>query len=112
MEEVIQKFKQGEFEKSGGRIKAVEKDVYRQGTISEDVDFVMAATDDCEVNEGIFRECRHRELLVNVITDKEKCNFHFPAVVKKENVIIGIASGGENHGKVSEIAAKLRDMDL
>ena len=78
MEEVIQKFKQG----------------------------------DCEVNEGIFRECRHRELLVNVITDKEKCNFHFPAVVKKENVIIGIASGGENHGKVSEIAAKLRDMDL
>ena len=50
MEEVIQKFKQGEFEKSGGRIKAVEKDVYRQGTISEDVDFVMAATDDCEVN--------------------------------------------------------------
>ena len=49
---------------------------------------------------------------MNVITDKEKCNFHFPAVVKKENVIIGIASGGENHGKVSEIAAKLRDMDL
>ena len=112
MEEVIEKFKHREFEKSGGRIKAVEKDVYRQGTISEDVDFVMAATDDCEVNEGIFRECRHRELLVYVITDKEKCNFHFPAVVKKENVIIGIASGGENHGKVSEIAAKLRDMDL
>ena len=43
-----------EFEKSGGRIKAVEKDVYRQGTISEDVDFVMAATDDCEVYPRSF----------------------------------------------------------
>lgn len=112
MEEVLQRCKMGEFEKSGGKVKGVKKDVYRQGTISEDVDFVMAATNDPEVNEKIFRECRHRELLVNVITDKEKCNFHFPAVVEKDNVIIGIASGGENHGKVSEIAAKLRDMDL
>lgn len=112
MEEVLQRCKMGEFEKSGGKIKAVEKDVYRQGTISEEMDFVMAATNDSQVNEQIFRECRHRELLVNVITDKEKCNFHFPAVVEKDHVIIGIASGGENHGKVSEIAAKLRDMDL
>lgn len=112
MVEVLQKYRMGEFEKSGGKIKEVKEEVYRQGTISEDVDFVMAATNDSQVNEGIFRECRHRELLVNVITDKEKCNFHFPAVVEKENVVIGIASGGENHGKVSEIAAKLREMDL
>ena len=112
MEEVLEKYRRGEFEKSGGKIAAVEKDVYRQGTIRENVDFVLAATDDSEENERIFRECRHRELLVNVASDKEKCNFHFPAIVETEDVIIGIASGGENHGKVSETAEKLREMLL
>ena len=109
MEEVIEKYHRGEYDLSGGKITAVEKDVYRQGTISEDVDFVLAATNDSEVNERIFRECRHRELLVNVSSDKEKCNFHFPAIVETEDVIIGIASGGEDHAKVRETAEKLRE---
>lgn len=112
MEAVLEKYQRGEFEKAGGKIAGVEKDVYHQGTIRENVDFVLAATDDSEVNERIFRECRHRELLVNVASDKEKCNFHFPAIVETEDVIIGIASGGEDHAKVSETAEKLREMLL
>lgn len=110
MEEVIQKSRQGEFLKSGGTISRIEKEPYRPGKISEDVDYVLAATNDKDVNESIFRECRHRELPVNVASDKSKCDFHFPAIVENEDFIIGIGSGGEDPARVHSLAEKLRGM--
>lgn len=110
MKDVMSKEKRGDFLKSGGKICMIKQESYHPGIIPEDVDYVLAATNDSQVNEGIFRECRHKEIMVNVASDKTLSNFHFPAIVKTEDVIIGVGSGGEDHGKVKEAAGRIRDL--
>lgn len=72
-------------------------------------DFVLAATDNEQVNDAIFRECRQKEIPVNVSSDKEKCDFYFPAIVQEGNITIGITSGGRDHRRVAEMAKKIRE---
>lgn len=67
--------------------------VYRSGClVEEDMDFVFAATNDAAVNAAIYRECRHREIHVNVASDHRLCSFYFPATVEKDGLLIAIAS--------------------
>lgn len=89
------------------------KDVYRAGCLmDEDMDAVIAATDDPAVNDAIYRECRHRELYVNVASDHTKCSFYFPATLEtEEGLLLAIASGqatDETHQKVKEMREKLQ----
>ena len=44
----------------------------------EDAVFVLAATDDREVNEAVRQECRTLGVPVNLSDDREKCDFYFP----------------------------------
>ena len=41
--------------------------------------FVIAATDDPDENRKIAALCRQRDILVNVVDDREACTFLFPA---------------------------------
>ena len=66
--------------------------------------FVIAASDDMEVNAEVGRLCRERNLLVNVVDDKEACSFLFPSLVKAGNLSIGISTEGTS----PEVAAELR----
>lgn len=85
------------------------KEVYRSGCLMEEnMDVVFAATDDAAVNEAIYRECRHRDIHVNVATDHTLCSFYFPATLEAENgeLLIAIASGAasdETHHKVKKL---------
>ena len=95
----------------GDRVTYVE-DVYRNGCLMEEnMDVVIAATNDPAVNEAIYRECRHREILVNVASDHTLCSFYFPATVETEDgLLLAIASGqatDETHQKVKEMREKL-----
>ena len=95
----------------GVRMTYVE-DVYRNGCLMEEnMDVVIAATNDPAVNEAIYRECRHREILVNVASDHTLCSFYFPATVETEDgLLLAIASGqatDETHQKVKEMREKL-----
>lgn len=92
-----------------GRILEIRREKYRLGSVNEEMDYVLAATNDEEVNQTIYRECRHREMLVNVASDRKMCDFYFPAVVQTEDVTIGLTSGGRNHTKVREISQWLRE---
>lgn len=57
-------------------------------------DFVIAATDDRELNKHIAEYCRSSRIPVNVVDDPGLCTFLFPAVVKKGDLTIGISTGG------------------
>lgn len=90
---------------------------YEEGD-SSCADIVLAATDKRELNRHIWEDCRRTELkegrriLVNVADDKELCDFYFPAVVKKNDIVIGINSGGSHPGKVKEVRRKIaQEMD-
>ena len=56
--------------------------------------FVIAATDDREMNHRISRLCRERGLLVNVVDDRQACSFIFPSLVKRGKLSVGISTEG------------------
>ncbi len=82
--------------------------IYQPGELIKE-DFVLAATDNAQVNDAIFRECRQKQIPVNVSSDKEKCDFYFPAIVQEQDITIGIAAGGRDHRKVAEMAKRIRE---
>lgn len=72
-----------------------------------DADIVLAATDDGKINEDIYSACKCLGILVNVASNQKKCDFHFPAVIEQDGVVIGINAGGKDHKKVKEIRQNL-----
>lgn len=71
---------------------------------------VIAATNNLSLNNIIYRDCKDLGILVNVCSDKTKCDFYFPAIVQKDDVTIGITSGGQNHKLVRETANEIRNL--
>lgn len=57
-------------------------------------DFVIAATDDEVLNGRISDFCRESHILVNVVDDREKCTFFFPALVREGDLTVGISTDG------------------
>ena len=62
----------------------------------ENVFCVISATDDEQVNAHIFDLCSAKNILVNTVDDKEKCEFIFPALVQKNSVTVGITTSGKS----------------
>lgn len=63
----------------------------------ENCQMVLAATDDGELNREIGRQCRSRGILVNVASDQELCDFHFPGIAAEGPVTVGINAAGLDH---------------
>lgn len=59
-------------------------------------DFVIAATDDEELNGRISEYCMAEHIPVNVADDREKCSFFFPALVREGDLTIGISTDGKS----------------
>lgn len=59
-------------------------------------DFVIAATDDEMLNGRISDYCKSKQIPVNVVDDREKCSFFFPALVKDGSLTIGISTDGKS----------------
>jgi len=90
----------------------LERRVYRTGELSDDgADFVLAATDDADVNAAVCRECRHKEIPVNNASDRGMCDFYFPALVEPEGqgLVIGVSGTDGDHRKVARVSAALRE---
>lgn len=59
-------------------------------------DFVIAATDDEALNGQIADYCKERRIPVNVVDDRRKCTFFFPALVKDGPLTVGISTDGKS----------------
>lgn len=74
--------------------------IFREKPFQEEdlieADFVIAATDDKKINSRVSDYCRTRQIPVNVVDDKEKCTFFFPALVKDGALTIGISTDGKS----------------
>lgn len=62
----------------------------------ENMTFVIAASDDKELNHEVARLCREQGIPVNVVDDKQACSFLFPALVKRGELSVGISTGGSS----------------
>jgi siroheme synthase-like protein len=87
---------------------------YEKGDIAG-ADMVLAATDDRQLNHSIADECRvlerekGRRILFNTADDKDLCDFYFPSVITRDDIVIGINSGGRSPGKVKQVREKLEE---
>jgi siroheme synthase-like protein len=90
--------------------------------------FIIAATDKPDLNHKIAALCRERNILVNVVDDRDYCSFLFPALVQDGPLTVGISTGGsspsaaiyikkllsaalpENLGDILEFLARQRDL--
>ncbi len=65
--------------------------------------FVIAATDDTEVNSRISRLCRERKIPCNAVDDPENCTFFFPALAQCGDITVGISTAGKSPLMAAEI---------
>ena len=72
--------------------------------------FVIAATNDREINHAIALECAALGIPVSVADKKEESTFFFPAITIHDTIAVGISSGGLDYGAVREAAQKIRRM--
>jgi precorrin-2 dehydrogenase / sirohydrochlorin ferrochelatase len=55
---------------------------------------VIAATGSTEVNKLVFREAQRRQILCNSVDDPPRCDFFYPAVVRRGQLQIAISTAG------------------
>nr|WP_034908634.1 bifunctional precorrin-2 dehydrogenase/sirohydrochlorin ferrochelatase [[Eubacterium] cellulosolvens] len=55
-----------------------------------DADLVLACTNDAKVNNDAYVACKCLGILVNNCSDEKKCDFYFPEVMHKDDLVVGI----------------------
>jgi precorrin-2 dehydrogenase/sirohydrochlorin ferrochelatase len=55
---------------------------------------VIAATGSPALHDEIYTEARRRGVLCNAVDEPERCDFYFPAVVRRGELQIAISTGG------------------
>ncbi len=80
------------FEKS--EIELVQR-VYQGDAAAGTWSLIIAATDDREVNEEVFRQAEERGIWCNVADVPEICSFHLPARVRRGPFQMALSSSGE-----------------
>ena len=78
--------------------------------VLEGADLVFACTGDRELNDEVWAECKRRGIMVNVSSDRFKCDFHFPGVVSSEGMVVGISAGGKDHRRVRQLRARIEQL--
>lgn len=78
----------------------------------DDADIVFACTNSSQVNDEVWAECKQRGILVNVCSDRYKCDFYFPGVVQSSGLVVGVSAGGKNHRRVRQLSARIERLIL
>lgn len=81
-----------------------EKETESGENVLKDSALVVAATNQEAVNVKVSRLCKEMHIPVNVVDVKELCTFFFPAIVKREDVVVAVSTSGTSPA----LAAKLR----
>ena len=86
----------------GGEID-LEQRPYRHGDMTGAF-LAVAATDDATVNRAVFAEAEAAGVLINAVDDPPFCDFYFPSVVRRGDLLIAISTAGQSPA----LAQKLR----
>ena len=70
---------------------------------------VIAATDDSEVNIGVYDDAEQRAMLVNVVDVPPLCNFILPAIVRTGPLAIAISTAGASPALAKRIKRQVAD---
>ena len=83
---------------------------YKQGDITDMTPFfIIAATNDRQVNHQIAMEAKSLDIPVSVADCREECTCYFPAIADNGAFIAGLVSKDGNHAGVKQMAEKMRE---
>jgi precorrin-2 dehydrogenase / sirohydrochlorin ferrochelatase len=68
---------------------------------------VIAATDDTDVNIGVYEDAERRAMLVNVVDVPPLCNFILPAIIRSGPLAIAISTAGASPALAKRIKREI-----
>jgi len=71
---------------------------------------VIAAAGEQAVNRAVSRDCRTRNIPVNVVDDKDSCTFLFPCLVRQGELSVGISTGGASPTAAIWVKNQIEDL--
>lgn len=60
-------------------------------------DYVLAATNNKNINHEIYLKCRECNIPVNTADDRNKSDFYFPGIIRKNGITVGVTAEGRDH---------------
>ncbi|MEG6565396.1 bifunctional precorrin-2 dehydrogenase/sirohydrochlorin ferrochelatase [Thermoanaerobacterium saccharolyticum] len=90
------------------KIKLVKRN-YQKNDV-ENYFLVVVATNDRLINKEISDECKKKNILVNVVDDKELSTFIVPSVMKKGDLTISVSTNGKSPLLARRIKEMLENM--
>ena len=66
---------------------------YEKGDISG-YDIIIAAVDDFDLQESIYKESRNYQCLCNCVDLQQYCDFIFPSYIKRDDLTIAVSTSG------------------
>jgi siroheme synthase-like protein len=79
---------------------------YRDGDL-DGADLAFVATDAGEVNAAVAREARARGVWINAADDPARCTFILPALVRRGDLTVAVATGGSSPALARAIREEL-----
>ena len=70
---------------------------------------VVAGTDVPEVNRAVFAGAERRKILVNAVDDPPYCDYYFPSIVKRGDLLIAISTAGESPALAQRLRKELNE---
>ena len=88
-----------------GKVRHVGRD-YAPGDLAG-YQFAFIATGDREVNAAAAREGRERGVWINAVDDPARCDFILPAVIRRGQLLVAVATGGTSPALTRAIREEL-----
>ena len=73
-----------------------------------DAYLVLTATTDRKLNDDIYRLCKEEGIYVNVSNDRDKCDFQFPGIYIRNDMVVGVAATGLDSEKARKVSAAVQ----
>ena len=73
----------------------------------EGIFLAVVATSLPELNERVFQEARRQRVLCNVVDDPARCDFYYPAVVRRGALQIAVSTNGRSPALAQRLRKKL-----
>lgn len=96
-------------EENAAKVTLIHRSFEETDIESEDVCFVVAATDDEKLQSLVSKMCRDRHIPINVVDVKEKSSFYFPAIAKQEDLVVAVSTGGNSPVAAGYIKDKISE---
>ena len=77
----------------------------------EQMHMALAATNDTRLNAEIGALCHEKGVLFNTASDQKQCDFFFPGIARRENIVIGVSTSGANHTLTKQLTERLNRWD-